>query len=331
MTGQTMSRRALPRTAACVGVGLLIATLAALPRPALAFARYRTDTAARCPFYWSKRSLSIVASPKGAIDLTVEETTNAIQQAVSAWTKRDAALSSCTDLDMTVKVQGVDEPPPLAKYDRTHVIIFLTTSWCVAKDDGTLDPDCKVPHDPSALAVTSVWSHKVYGEIMDADIEVNAKNFLWGDLVTTPDPSRQDLQNALTHEMGHFIGLDHTCYLPGVKTVPTDDTGAPVPDCDSASPEIMATTMFASARPGDVAKRTLEADDIAAVCAMYPAGAPDTEACLPPDEGGCAIAPPGEAAPRSPLTSPWAFGATGTALLGAVGWGLARRNQRRRR
>lgn len=313
-----------------MGVALLVGMLASWARPALAFVRYRTDTAAHCPFYWSNRSLSIIASPKGAVDLTVEQTTNAIQQAVAAWTKRDAALSSCTDLDMNVRVQGVDEPPPLAKYDRTHVIIFLTTSWCAAKDDGTLDPDCKVPHDPAALAVTSVWSHKIYGEIMDADIEVNAKNFLWGDLVTTPDPSRQDLQNALTHEMGHFIGLDHTCYLSGITAPPNDNDGKPVPDCDSASPEIMATTMFASARPGDVAKRTLEADDVAAVCAMYPAGAPDTEACRPHDEGGCALAPPGAATPRSPLSSRWAFGATATALLGAAGWGFARRRNQRR-
>ena len=117
-------------------------------------------------------------------------------------------------------------------------------------------------------------------------------NFAWADLDVTPDARRQDLQNALTHEMGHFIGLDHTCYQPGtVSSPPLDNNGNPIPTCDNASDDVRATTMFASAPPGDTQKRTLEADDCQAVCDIYPT-ARDPANCPALDNGqtGCACA-----------------------------------------
>ncbi len=129
------------------------------------------------------------------------------------------------------------------------------------------------------------------GVIRDADIEVNAFHFNWADLVAHPDlrgngQPYHDLQNALTHEMGHLIGLDHTCYFQGPP--PIDNTGAPITDCASASAEVLETTMFPSANPGDVDKRTLAPDDQLAVCEIYPA-AEDPMTCAPaaPPEEGC--------------------------------------------
>jgi hypothetical protein len=63
-----------------------------------------------------------------------------------------------------------------------------------------------------------------------------------------------DLRNTLVHEMGHFIGFDHT----------------PVQDA----------TMFASADTCEVAKRDLASDDMMGVCAVYPKGG-DTRTCTP--------------------------------------------------
>ena len=54
----------------------------------------------------------------------------------------------------------------------------------------------------------------------------------------------QDLQNTLTHESGHFIGLAHS----------------PVP----------GATMNATTQPGETLKRSLAPDDAAGVCAIYP-------------------------------------------------------------
>ena len=61
----------------------------------------------------------------------------------------------------------------------------------------------------------------------------------------------QDLQNALTHEMGHLIGLDHTCWSGPTSGMPDplDNIGNPVPECNAASADVQATTMFPSASP----------------------------------------------------------------------------------
>ena len=84
--------------------------------------------------------------------------------------------------------------------------------------------------------------------------------------------------------MGHFIGLDHTCLLNGVyplddshkPIIPIDNLGQPVPSCDDVSypePDMnLKPTMYPSANPGDLEKRTLSDDDRAGLCAIYPVG-----------------------------------------------------------
>jgi MYXO-CTERM domain-containing protein len=172
-------------------------------------------------------------------------------------------------------------------------MIFRTSSWCELLADGT----CAIAigaYDQAALAVTSVVATKSTGEIRDADIEINGFHHQWADLVAHPDvlatePQTQDLQNALTHEMGHLIGLDHTCW-PGPTSGmvdPIDNLGNPVPECNAASADIQATTMFPSAVNGDIQKRTLAPDDQLAVCEIYPA-ADDPKICAPnATPGGC--------------------------------------------
>ena len=82
---------------------------------------------------------------------------------------------------------------------------------------------------------------------MDADIEVNAQHFRWADLKVDGqiDAETADLQNTLVHEFGHFIGLDHTCYLSD-ETSKTDDKNRPSPLCDTAPRDVKETTMYAS-------------------------------------------------------------------------------------
>ena len=53
-----------------------------------------------------------------------------------------------------------------------------------------------------------------------------------------------DLQNTVTHEAGHFIGLAHT--------------------------QVSGATMNATTAPREVSKRDLASDDLAGVCAVYP-------------------------------------------------------------
>ncbi len=204
-----------------------------------------------------------------------------MQGAAAAWSKE---TNSCTYLELVPALSTA--PTPLAANDGHNSLIFHNSLWCHVVANG----DCDMDYDASALAVTTVSANTRTGQIYDADVEVNLIDYHWADLVQDPDlTSDMDLQNALTHELGHLIGLDHTCFNPltsksGVR--PDDENGEPIPDCVSPSPDVQATTMFPSAMPGDTQKRTLAPDDQNAVCAIYPVDDPPP----PPGtgvNGGC--------------------------------------------
>ena len=134
------------------------------------------------------------------------------------------------------------------------------------------------------LAITTVTFNVNTGEIYDADIEVDSSKPI---STSTPVPALQyDLQSILTHEVGHFLGMAHS-------NVPC----AGGPDC---------ATMDAVYRTGSDDFRTLEADDIAGICTIYPTGrAAIDNACAPrhgfsgecgvPSRKGCCTTAPGGA------------------------------------
>ena len=121
------------------------------------------------------------------------------------------------------------------------------------------------PYSKAVIALTSVHYDPATGEILDADIEFNGVDFDFADLSGTQPPGAFDLQSTTTHEIGHTLGLDHS-----------DLTGA---------------TMFPYGGAGEIWKRTLAADDVDGLCALYPV-ADDPEVCEGPwcgfDEDGSA-------------------------------------------
>jgi MYXO-CTERM domain-containing protein len=289
-----------------------LAGAALAARPAAAYVRYKTDSG--LPFYWPQSCVFITAYPNDLTDMPVDQTVNAATQAAAAWSKEQ---NTCAFLELTVS--SSDGPTPTAKFDSYNNLIFRKDSWC-----RSTDPPGTCSYDPSALAITSVFVATATGKIRDADIEVNAKNFVWADVTMDMTRGKQDLQNALTHEMGHLIGLDHTCYLPGSSLPrPIDNAGNPVPNCDMAPPDVQATTMFASAEAGDISKRTLAPDDQQAVCDIYPVAA-DPMSCPPPGP---------QSTPQTGCTCDLAGagGASGsTWVLAAAGMVLLRARRRRR-
>jgi MYXO-CTERM domain-containing protein len=285
-----VKRRSLP---ALTGV-LTLATLAALlsARPADAYVRYTSN--AGKTFMWPQSCVMIVAYPNDLLGMmTRDEILGAVDAAASAWSKSSDA---CTYLDLMISSSS--DATPRAINDGRNNVIFRTSTWCKLTDKGVCDT--AMLYDPAALALTSVSASTSSGVIRDADVEVNASNFNWADLVTHPNlrdgQSFHDLQNALTHEMGHLIGLDHTCYLQG--PAPLDNNGQPIPDCADAPPDVLATTMFPSANPGDIDKRDLAPDDQQAVCDIYPASH-DPMTCAPSqtDPGGCGCSAAGAPGP----------------------------------
>lgn len=97
----------------------------------------------------------------------------------------------------------------------------------------------------SIFALTSVTYNVLDGVIVDADIEFN-EEYTYS-ISPTPSMNEVSVQNTLTHEVGHFLGLDHES---GIKE----------------------STMFGFAPEGEIIKATLHPDDIEGICAIYPTG-----------------------------------------------------------
>ncbi len=157
---------------------------------------------------------------------------------------------SCTDLEfffagLTDEGIGFD-----VRSDRNRNVVTVIT------EPGDLDEF----RDAALLAVTFVNFSVETGEIFDADIALNAVVFNFDDVASSSTCRSTadrpfDLRNTLVHEIGHFIGFDHT------------------PDT--------AATMFESALPCEVLKRDLNETDLAGLCTVYPSGG-TAETCSRP-------------------------------------------------
>src|SRR5262249_7428099 len=80
------------------------------------------------------------------------------------------------------------------------------------------------------------------GQIVEADIMFNPSAAFSTDVVT---PSNKiDLQSIATHEIGHFLGLDHST--------------------------ILSATMFPTLTSGASYARALSTDDVAGISTIYP-------------------------------------------------------------
>lgn len=141
----------------------------------------------------------------------------AVSAAASAWSLAEGVHVAYLDEGVTTEMGGLDE---------ANVVYF--------NDDWTSSPDL--------LALTSSWSDE-NGVIVEFDLAVNTADHEWS---TNGEKGKCDLQNTLTHEFGHGLGLDH--------------------DAGNAS-----ATMYASAVPGETLKRDLEQSDRDVAAWLYPA------------------------------------------------------------
>ncbi len=154
-----------------------------------------------------------------------------------------------------------------------NVIMFQDDAW---------------PGKSSEIALTVPTGGTRSGLVVDADMELNSRNFDF--TLADDEPGALQLSTVLAHEVGHFLGLGH-----------------------SDAPAALMSTTYENIEHG---AELLTSDDIAAICSVYPPGA--ALSCPPPpppayDEcslepgtqppcqlasmthdqrGGCSIAPP---------------------------------------
>ena len=158
------------------------------------------------PLHWKQSEIGFFYNAENS-GLSAQQVSEAINSAGDAW----------NDSFIDFQNQGATTLQQIDYTDNQHSIYF-ERNWA---------------SDPEILALTYTWSNSS-GEIVHFDIELNAENFTWG---TDGSGEKHDLQNTLTHEFGHAIGLDHS--------------------------SIEEATMAPSSIIGETSKRELHEDDIA--------------------------------------------------------------------
>lgn len=219
-----------------------------------------------------------------------------------AWATWQAAATACTELVV------YDGPRSTSRFvgfltdggANENLVLFRTQQCSAPQTDPCWnDGDCNNVYDcwsyqTGTIALTTTTYDTTSGFIYDADIELNAANFVFTAVDSPPCLANAqsqscvatDIQNTLTHETGHALGLDH-------NTSPT-------------------STMFNSAPLGETSKRVLDPGSKQFLCDVYtPVGPPRDCVLTPAPSGSCSA--PGDAASAAPSLALGALGVLGLA------------------
>jgi hypothetical protein len=264
-----------------------LATLSVLPRGAQAYVREVTKSGVPVAWRYPCVTMQIYLGSPPPV-LTADAFFAASTQAAGMWSYPTLV---CTDIRLAMLAEA--QASADVGHDTKNVIVFRQDTWCrqptPVDDAGMPQPYC---YPSSALAITSIFKNSKTGEILDADIEFNAVDYSWGDLEGKPDLATfktADFQNALTHELGHVLGLDHNCFTANdAQARLNDNTGAPELDCSPTLPDaILNSTMYPSVVQSDTQRRTLSLDDEQGMCDVYPHL---HDVCpVRPSDSGCSV------------------------------------------
>jgi len=215
-----------------MGARLLFACVVLAAVPALAF-ELKTDSTG-ASIHWPGRA-DFVVDNRADKALAERRAFAAIQAAADTLGRAVPGLAITLRAGPTTGV-GYDFGNGAANQSE---IVVITQAW---------------PFDTTALGVTVVTVNTKTHEILDADIALNADQHEFtviGGNGGDSDGEHDDIQNTVTHELGHALGLAH----------------------NPADPESM---MFPMAFSGEIKKRVPTPDDEAGLASVYPVTAAAT-------------------------------------------------------
>ncbi|MFP6592759.1 MAG: matrixin family metalloprotease, partial [Candidatus Latescibacterota bacterium] len=177
---------------------------------------------------WAGDEIPYRIDAVGSDDLGTARTAQILRESFAVWEDVEGSRLRFRDEGSSTGIEA-------SRRDRQNLLIFDETG-------DVLD----APAGSGIIAVTRMDSDVRTGNILDADIVFNGRDFRFA---SEPTAGRILLRDVAVHEIGHFIGLDHT----------------PL----SGTPERRPTmNPFYFGDGGEAA--TLAADDITGIRALYP-------------------------------------------------------------
>ncbi len=296
-----------------MNLSLALALALALGADSDPFVRSRVDTGvlndpnAHC-LWWERQDAALVfhQNQQGNPETEGDSEFEAARRSIAAW---QGASELCGHLQIQEGIRVADRKIGFvrAAADNRNIILYrqrLCASLVPPNDACWATLECQNKYDcwdgqKATIALTTTTYDVKTGEIMDADIEMNAASFVFttvdGPACKAPDFRQDcvatDVQNTLTHELGHALGLDHTL--------------------------ANGSTMNPSAPAGETSKRSLDLGTEQFICDVYPRGAPPRDCVVEPLSGELGRPASCSAVAGSPLA------------LALAAWGLIRARHRR--
>lgn len=177
------------------------------------------------PLVWSNTTIGYVINQQGDPRISDGSEETAVRMAFQAWEQVSSS-----------RLAFIEDQSPASRArtdwrsDDVHLVV-----WDMTNESGFFEGAAGL------VAITPVDFDPATGAILDADIIFNGKNYNFSTDLTG---GTFDVQNVATHEIGHFVGLDHSA--------------------------VVGATMNPFANTQDTRLRSLERDDVSGASAIYP-------------------------------------------------------------
>lgn len=141
-------------------------------------------------FWANPHSIRIVIASAGSDDIAAGRHFPALRNAIAAWNGAPGSRAHLTEDDTPAQQARTDWDA-----DGLHQILFDESNG-----------SGYFPSGSGIVAITPVW-FAGDGRITDADVLFNGSGY---GFTTSGEPGSFDVEDVATHELGHFLGLDHS-------------------------------------------------------------------------------------------------------------------------